>query len=356
MSNESDKLNIGVIGAGWWATSAHIPGIIQHERAHLKAVQNRTISKATKIAHDFGADLAFVDYRKLVTDAGVDAVVISSTPNMHYEQAKFSMEHGKHVLLEKPMTFNVAQAKELCNLASGNNLQFLVSCPWHYTRHGIEAKRLIQQGLLGEIKMISILMTNPIDKLLKGINTIPTHGLNEVYVEPNPGSYNDPSIAGGGQIFGQVSHVGAYLSFLTGAGPKEVFAKFDYDNSENDIYDTLLITMDNDTLVTIASTGATPITVRNYEVRIYGTRAILFLELWKGHMSYWPFEGKSKKYPVLPENEIYPDEAPVINFINTCLGLANNNSPGELGLAAMKVIEGASISNKIGKSIKTDSL
>lgn len=199
-------------------------------------------------------------------------------------------------------------------------------------------------------------MTNPIDKLLKGINTIPTHGLNEVYVEPNPGSYNDPSIAGGGQIFGQVSHVGAYLSFLTGAGPKEVFAKFDYDNSENDIYDTLLITMDNGPLVTIASTGATPTTLRNYEVRIYGTKAILFLELWKGLMVLYPFEGENKKYPSLAENEIYPDKAPVFNFIDACLGLADNNSPGELGLAAMKVIEGASNSNKIGKSIKTGSL
>ena len=107
-------------------------------------------------------------------NAGVDAVVVSSTPNMHYEQAKFSLENGKHVLLEKPMTFNVAQAKELCDLASRNNLQLLVSCPWHYTSHGIETKRLICEGHLGEIKMISVLMTNPIDKLLKGINTTPT--------------------------------------------------------------------------------------------------------------------------------------------------------------------------------------
>lgn len=350
------KLNVGVIGAGWWATSAHIPGIIQNEKAELRAVQNRTMSKASKIAHDFGADLAFDDYRKLVLHAGVDAVVISSTPNMHYEQAKFSLEHGKHVLLEKPMTFNVAQAKELCDLASENHLQLLVSCPWHYTCHGMEAKRLIRKGLLGEIKMISILMTNPIDKLLKGINTIPTHGLNEVYVEPNKGSYNDPSIAGGGQIYGQVSHVGAYLSFLTGSEPGEVYAKFDYDHSKNDIYDTLLITMNNGTFVTIASTGATPMSLRNYEVRIYGTKAILFLELWKGSMAFYPFEGDTKEYPALTMNEVYPDQAPVANFINTCLGLAKNESPGELGLAAMKIIEGASISNKIGKAIKTENL
>lgn len=346
MVNKTNLLNIGIIGAGSWATSAHIPGIIQHRRAHLRAVQNRTKSKAMQIAYDFGADLAFDNYQELVSAENLDAVVVSSTPNVHYEQAKFALEHGKHVLIEKPMTFTAAQSQELCNLATENNLQLLVSCPWHYTRHGIEARGLIRNRTLGDIKMISVLMTNPIDKLLKGINTSPTHGMVNVYVEPNEGSYNDPSIAGGGQIYCQVSHAGAYLSFLTDAQPEEVYAKFDYAGSKNDIYDALTITMDNGTLVTLASTGATPLSIRNYEVRVYGTKAILLLELWKGSMAYYPFEGEPKEYPALTDEEIYPDKAPVLNFIDACLGLATNESPGELGVAAMKIIEAACLSDK----------
>lgn len=356
MGSKTNLLNVGVIGAGWWATSAHIPGIIQHEKAHLRAVQNRTKSKAKRIAKDFDADLAFDDFRELVLAENMDAVVVSSTPNVHYEQAKFALEHGKHVLIEKPMTFTVAQAQELCNLATENNLQFLVSCPWHYTRHGIRARQLIRTGILGDIKMISVLMTNPIDKLLKGINTSPTHGMNNIYIEPNEGSYNDPAIAGGGQIYCQVSHAGAYLSFLTDAQPAEVYAKFDYAGSQNDIYDALTITMDNGTLVTLASTGATPLSIRNYEVRVFGTKAILLLELWKGSMAYHPFEGESRKYPSLTDEEIYPEKAPVTNFIDACLGLAPNGSPCELGVAAMKIIEAACLSDKNGKAIKIKEL
>src|SRR5680860_1630506 len=116
MVNAINQLSVGVIGAGWWATSAHIPGIIQHKRVHLRAVQNRTKSKAMKIAKDFGADLAFDDYHELVLAENLDAVIVSSTPNMHYEHAKFALEHNKHVLIEKPMTFTVAQSRELCNL------------------------------------------------------------------------------------------------------------------------------------------------------------------------------------------------------------------------------------------------
>ena len=356
MDSKSNLLNVGVIGAGWWATSAHIPGIIQHKRAHLRAVQNRTKSKAKEIAKDFDADLAFDDYRELVLAENLDAVVVSSTPNVHFEQAKFALEHGKHVLIEKPMTFTVAQSVELCKLAAKSNLQLLVSCPWHYTSHGIEARRLIRDGGLGDIKMISILMTNPIDQLLKGINTSPTHGMNNVYIEPNEGSYNDPAIAGGGQIYCQVSHAGAYLTFLTGSQPEEVYAKFDYAGSRNDIYDALIITMDNGALVTLASTGATPLNIRNYEVRVYGTKAILLLELWKGNMAYYPFEGEPKQYPALSEVEIYPDRAPVINFIDACLGLASNGSPCELGEAAMKIIEAARLSDINKKPIKIKEL
>lgn len=356
MTKTLEQLNIGIIGAGSWATSAHIPGIIHHKRGHLRAVQNRTKEKARQIAKDFGADYAFDNYRELILSGDLDAVVVSSTPNMHYEQAKFALEQGKHVLIEKPMTFTVAQAQSLCMLAKKKELQIVISCPWHYTRHGKEARRLIREGFLGSVKMISILMTNPVDKLLKGINTFPTHGLNEVYITPNRGSYSDPKIAGGGQIYTQVSHTGAYLSFLTGASPRKVYAKFDFAGSENDIYDTLHITMDSGALVTIASTGATPLNIRNYEVRIYGTTGILLLELWKGYMAYYPFEGKPITYPALSRPEIYPDQAPVSNFIDACLGLASNESPCELGLSAMQIIEAACLSNTQEEPIKISPL
>ena len=111
--------------------------------------------------------------------------------------------------------------------------------------------------------------------------------------------------------------------------------------------------MDNGALVTLGSTGATPAAIRNYEVRVYGTKAILLLELWKGNMAYHPFKGKPEEYSPLAADEIYPDRSPVLNFIDACLGLAANGSPGELGVAAMKIVEAACISDKYGKPVKT---
>lgn len=349
---DASPLRIGVIGAGWWATFAHIPAILAHPRAELLAVQSRSQSKADKVAKDFGAKHALTDPVALLDLPGLDAVVIATTPNMHYAQAKTALERGKHVLIEKPMTFTAAEAKELCDLAEAQGLQLLISCPWHFTPHGIEVREMIRRGDLGEIRMISLLMTNPIDKLLTGINTTPTHGQADVYIEPCHGSYNDPAIAGGGQIYCQISHAAAYLTFLTGLRPHEVYARFDYAGSVNDIYDALTVTMENGALVSIASTAATPLSERNYEVRVFGTKGIVLLELWKGEAVFVPFEGERRVLPSLPADGIYPDRGPLDNFVDAALGLVPNGSDGRLGFAAMQVIEAAVESSKTNLPVK----
>ncbi|MCX6895295.1 MAG: Gfo/Idh/MocA family oxidoreductase [Verrucomicrobia bacterium] len=346
------KIRVGVIGAGWWATAAHIPAILSRADAELVAVQSRERDKAEKVARDFGAQHACTTAEELLALPDLDAVIVSTTPNVHYAQTKAALERGLHVLLEKPMTFTAAEARELVDLAARKNLQLLISCPWHYTAHGIEARRLIASGALGDIKMISVLMTHPLDKLLKGINTSPTHGMEHVYVEPRHGSYNDPAIAGGGQIYCQVSHAAAYLTFLTGLRPAQVFAHFDNAGSVNDIYDALALKLENGALVTVASTGATPMCERNYEVRVFGSRAILQLELWRGTMTLIDFAGKRAEFPPLAEKEIYPSRAPALNLIDAALDPVNNRSPGTLGLASMEVIEAACESARTGRNVK----
>ena len=346
------KLQVGVIGAGYWATYAHIPAILAHPRAGLLAVQSRSQAKADKVAKDFHAKHAVTDPMKLLDLPGLDAVVIATTPNMHHAQAKAALERGKHVLVEKPMTFTAAEAKELCELADAKGVQLLISCPWHFTPHGMAVRAKIRSGELGEIRMISVLMTNPIDKLLKGINTTPTHDASNVYLEPCLGSYNDPAIAGGGQIYCQISHAAAYLSFLTGLRPKEVFARFAYEGSVNDIYDALTVTMENGALVSIASTGATPMNERSYEVRVYGTQGIALLELWRGQAEVVPFEGPRQTLPSLAPDELYPERGPMLNLVDAALGLKPNGSDGRLGYAAMQIIEAACESSRTNVPVK----
>lgn len=341
-------VNVGIIGVGWWATYAHVPAVQNHPGAVLRSVQKRDPAAARKVADHFGIEHAFAKVDELLADEDLDAVIIASTPNAHFGQAKAALEAGLHVLVEKPMTMTADEAGELVELARYKSRHLLISCPWHYTAHGREAQKLIAGGRLGRVRMISVLMTNPIDGLLRGDSTDVTHGSGAL-LAPDRGSYSDPAIAGGGQIYCQVSHAAAYLAFLTGARATDVYASFENAGAPVDLYDVLALRLDDGILVSLASTGATPTAQRNYEIRVFGTEAMLQLELWQGTMSLIPFDGPRVDYPSLTEAEIYPDRAPAINLIDTILGTDTNRSPGTLGHAAMEVIEAACASARTGE-------
>jgi predicted dehydrogenase len=252
--------------------------------------------------------------------------------------------------VEKPMTFTAAQASELVEVARTHNLQLHSCFPWHHTRHGQEARRLITEGELGEMRMISVLMTNPIDHLIRGTATFATYG--NPYIEPQPGTYSEQSVAGGGQIYNQVAHVAGYLTFLTGARPAQVFARFHNDGGRLDIFDVLNIELENGCLASIASTGATPLENRLYEVRVYGTKGCMFLELWQGTMTVIPRDGSGeRRYPNLAPAEIFPERDPARNLVDSILGLAEPVSPGTLGQASMELIESACESAHTGLNI-----
>ena len=357
--NPKHTVKCAVVGAGWWGTEAHIPAIQNHPQGQLVAVQKRDPEAAGRVARDFSVPFPCTTMEQVLAIEDLDAVVISSTPNAHHAQARAALEHGCHVLIEKPMTLTVAQAEELVEVAQRQSVHFLISCPWHYTAHGIEARQLIQQGALGQIKMISVLMTNFSGGLYRSLpwgelfaeSTAP-ESVPDPYLKPGRTSYSDPAVAGGGQIYCQVSHAAAHLKFLTGAEPAEVFARFDNAEAPVDVYDTLDIKLDNGALVALASTGATMLSERNYEIRIYGTEGMLFMELWKGTMVFHDRAGHVSQYPTLTPEEVYPQYAPAENLIDLVRGCGENGSPATLGLTAMRIIEAAYRSAATGENVR----
>lgn len=350
----TEKIKCGVIGAGWWATFAHLPALIGHPCAELIAIQRHDPVEARKVADDFGIPYAYASANELLANKEIQAVVVSSSPNLHYEQSSTALRLGKHVLVEKPMTLTTVDALELERLAQERELQLLISCPWHYTPHAAVAQALVRDARLGQVRMISVLMTNPVSHLIRGISTQPTHGT--PYLQPQKDTYSDPRVAGAGQIYAQVSHVAAYLSFLTGLRAEEVFARFHNDGAVLDIYDTLNLRMNNGAVVSIASTGATSLIRRDFEVRVFGTHGMLFLDLWRGHMEFHSLSGDTTEFPNLENNQIYPHEAPAINLIDSIIDPSRNQAPASLGVAAMEVIEAACLSSATGKNVAVEDL
>ena len=172
------------------------------------------------------------------------------------------------------------------------------------------------------------------------------------YLPPEPGAFADPVVSGGGQIYTQVSHVGGYLAFLTGRDPRTVFARFDNYDTRVDVYDSINAVWEGGSLVSIASTGAPMPGERTFEVRVFGTEGMLFLELWHGTMRLYGTGGAPRDYPPLAEEEAYPLHAPAENLVDVVAGTAPNRSPAALGWSAMKLIEAACESARTGADVR----
>ena len=251
-----ERVRCGLIGAGWWGTRAHLPALCGHPEADVVAVQHHDAQISRRVADDFGVPHGFTSADELLALDRLDAVVISSTPHLHHPQAIAALQRGLHVLVEKPMTLTARQAKKIVDLAAENNVELIVGCPFHYTRHAAMAQRLVGDGTLGAIKLIHILMTDELLGFYRGQrwpDIATEHPDPEIqadaYLPPGQNSYSDPRIVGGGQIYCQVAHPAAYVAFLTGDEAESVHALFDRAGTQVDVHNALNIRMTAGTIV-----------------------------------------------------------------------------------------------------------
>ena len=116
-------LATGKIAQSFAADLALTPG------ARLAAVGSRRPESARAFADRHGAAAAYGSYDELVADPAVDVVYVASPHALHLEHARLAFAAGKHVLCEKPLTLNVAEAEEMVALAAAHD-RFLMEAMW----------------------------------------------------------------------------------------------------------------------------------------------------------------------------------------------------------------------------------
>src|SRR5713101_2576822 len=149
-----EDLRFGVLGWGYWG-----PKIARN----LDSLPHAVITMvADSDAHRL-ASLAVNQYQSWVRKttqaedvfrSDVDGVVIATPVRTHYRLAKEALLHGKHVLVEKPLTANVAEAEELVALAKERERVLMVGHTFEYNPAVNELRKLIQSGDLGKIYCI----------------------------------------------------------------------------------------------------------------------------------------------------------------------------------------------------------
>ena len=146
-----EKVGIGIIGAGF-ARKVQIPAFAACENAEIISVASGSLDNARSTAAEFGIGHFTDDWRETVVRDDVDLVCITTPPNLHKEMTLLAIEHGKHVLCEKPMAMDVAEAEEMAAAAKKAGVLALIDFELRFQPGRQKAFAMIRDGEIGKIR------------------------------------------------------------------------------------------------------------------------------------------------------------------------------------------------------------
>jgi predicted dehydrogenase len=143
----------GILGLGKIAHS-FTKDLLLVEGAKLAAVASRSADKAATFAKEYNVPLALGSYEALFESDAVDVIYIATPHTSHAEWSIKAMEHGKHVLCEKPLGVNAAEVRQMVECANKNGV-FLMEALWSRFNPSIKAvKKLVDSGQIGELRYL----------------------------------------------------------------------------------------------------------------------------------------------------------------------------------------------------------
>ena len=353
MGSDRKSARIGFIGAGWWATSNHMPVLAQRRDAVLAGVCRLGQQELRQVQEAFDFPFATEDYRELLANCELDGVVVASPHTLHYEHARAALEKGLHVMCEKPMTTSAQEARHLVRLAKERGLQLLVPYGWHYKEFVQQARSLVASGAIGELEYVLCHMASPIKGLLSGegmeVDNVSGQSGSSLF-SPAPETWADPQVAGGGYGYAQMSHSSGMLFFLTGLRAESVYCLMAGPGARVEIYDALAVRFEGGAIGTVSGAGSVP-TDRSFQVdlRIFGSEGMLLLDCERARMELHRHNGESVRAEVAPDGGAYECSGPPNNFADLILGTTEVNwAPGEAAMRGVEMLDAAYRSARSG--------
>ncbi|HET9014708.1 MAG TPA: Gfo/Idh/MocA family oxidoreductase [Thermomicrobiaceae bacterium] len=152
---QETPLRVGVIGTGFGA-AVHVPGLRQIPGVEVAAICAAHLDHARSAALLHGVPTHFDDYRQMFREAELDAVSIAAPPELHHPIAIAAAESGLHILCEKPMARNAAEARDMFRLARDAGVRTAVDYEHRFTPSRLRVKKLVDSGYLGDFHSLSL--------------------------------------------------------------------------------------------------------------------------------------------------------------------------------------------------------
>ena len=145
-------LKIGLVGTGG-ISNRHMDAYLRYpDRVRLMAVCDIVRPLAEEYAMKTGVEAVYTDYEQMLREADIDAVDICTGHRHHAPQAIAAAEAGKHALTEKAMAQDLEECRAMIRAADKAGVTLMVAQHLRYSPEARAAKRLIDEGRLGDIQ------------------------------------------------------------------------------------------------------------------------------------------------------------------------------------------------------------
>jgi phthalate 4,5-cis-dihydrodiol dehydrogenase len=196
-------MRLGVVGLGR-AFTLMLPTFLAEERVVLAAACDPREAARQQFARDFGAPV-YEDLPSMALSPDIDAIYIASPHQFHAAHACLAAEHGKHLLVEKPMAISMAECDRMIEACERGGVLMIVGHCHSFDSPYLHARRLIQSGRYGTVRMI--------------------HALNYTDFLYRPRRPEElQTAAGGGVVFSQAAHQVDVVRLLAGSPATRVRA------------------------------------------------------------------------------------------------------------------------------------
>jgi predicted dehydrogenase len=143
-------VRVGIFGTSWWADTIYAPPITAHPDAELVAVCGRREAPAQAFADTWSVPQVYTDPEQMLREADLDAVVVATANDSHHDLSIAALNADVHVLCEKPLGLNVAEAERMAALAKDKGAITMVPFTYHYMPVNRWVRQLVADGYVGQ--------------------------------------------------------------------------------------------------------------------------------------------------------------------------------------------------------------
>lgn len=253
-----NKIRFGIIGAGGIADRRTIPGMLKCDNAELIAVMGPNAERTERLRAKYDAKYAYTSEEALLCNPEVDAVYIASPVDKHLSQAKLAADHGKHILLEKPLALNVEDARELIDYCDARGVRVAAGFMMRFGTCINQMKAAYESGKIGKL--------------------ISAYAHFTCWYPDIPGSWRQVKASGGGGALMDMGvHMIDLIHYVTGSRTAQVAAMNDTLAFNYEVEDSsnVLLRLENGALCTVQSNFSIPDEAAKWRFELFGTKGRL---------------------------------------------------------------------------------